>query len=477
MPPVSSSRALAFALCALAACSKPPAQRAPVETGSLPDIVLVTIDSLRPDHLGCYGYPAPTSYNIDTLAAAGVRCELALSTTSWTLPSHAALFTGLYDSTHGLVTNGLRLSPKLETLAECLKERGYRTAGFFGGPYLHPAYGLAQGFDTWESCMSPATEELVVKGDLGGEAAHEDVTGPRTVKAVERFLEKSDNRPLFLFVHLFDVHYDYNPPREDVLPFDRDYTGDTNFSHLDSNPSIAKDMPARDRQHLVALYDGEIHFTDRNLAQILSNLSAQRTDRGRLLVITGDHGEEFFEHGNKGHQSSLYDELVRIPLIFNWPGHLQKDTLIRDQVRIIDIMPTLLAVAGVEQPPRMQGRNLWPLLTGKPLPEAPALLELLVDQNDVRGVRYPESKIISWRGKYDQTFGFHLVRDRGEGRTFDLSQDWVVKGKQELQRLVDENAALRKELRAEPEPLDLSPELDWRLHQYGYTEGKESKPK
>jgi len=469
--------AAALALCLAAACSKDPEPGALPAGAPLPDIVLISIDSLRPDHLACYGYRAPTSPNIDALAAGGVRCELALSTTSWTLPAHAALFTGLFDSTHGLVTNGLKLSSKVETLADCLKRRGYRTAGFFGGPYLHPAFGLSKGFESWESCMTPQTEQLITDGKLGGESAHEDVSGPRTVAALGKFLEKPDPRPLFLFVHLFDVHYDYNPPPEDVTPFDPDYDGKLDFAHLDSNPAISKDMSPRDRQHLIALYDGEIRFTDRNLSKILAAVEHARSDRGHLLVVTADHGEEFFEHGNKGHQSSLYEELVRIPMIWNWPGHLQKDTLVRDEVRIVDIMPTLLAVAGVEDPPPMQGRNLWPLLTGKPLPEEPAILELLVDKNDVRALREPESKIIDWRGQFGVTYGFHMIRDRFESRPFGLDQDWVVKGKAELQRRLDLGSKLRGKLGAEPEKLELPKELDWRLHQYGYTEGKPSKPK
>ena len=467
----------ALAFCALAACSKDTSPQTRAGSTPPPDIVLIVIDSLRPDHLGCYGYHPPTSPGIDTLAGGGVRCELALSTTSWTLPAHAALFTGLFDSTHGLVTNGLRLSRHATTLAQCLARRGYRTAGFFGGPYLHPDFGLAQGFETWESCMTPQTEALIAGGQLGGESAHEDVSGPRTVAAIGRFLEKPDPRPLFLFVHLFDVHYDYSPPPEDVLPFYPDYDGTTSFAHLDSNPAISKDMSPRDRQHLLALYDGEIRFTDRNLTRILALLGQQRSDRGRLLVVTADHGEEFFEHGNKGHQSSLYDEQVRIPLVWNWPGHLPQDTLVRDPVRIIDIMPTLLAVAGVEDPPRMQGRNLWPLLTGRPLPQEPALLELLVDKNDVRALRQPESKIIDWRGQFSVTYGYHMIRDRFESRPFGVDQDWVVKGNQELQRQLELNAQLRGQLGTPPEPLELSPELDARLHQYGYTEGSRDKRK
>lgn len=456
-----------------AACSKHASEPA-VADAELPDIVLVSIDSLRPDHLSCYRYSQPTSPNLDAIAGQGVRCEVALSTTSWTLPAHAALFTGLFDSTHGLVTNGLRLSPRQRTLASVLAARGYRTAGFFGGPYLHPAFGLDQGFQTWESCMSRETEAQIAAGKLGGDAAHEDVSGPRTIEAVGRFLEqeKRDARPLFLFVHLFDVHYDYNPPPELAHMFDPGYTGHADFSHLDHNPAISKDMSAEDRQHLVALYDGEIRFTDANLARILERVAARRADRQQLVVIVSDHGEEFFEHGGKGHQSSLYEELVRVPMIWRWPGHLKPDTLIHDPVRLVDVMPTLLAAAGVQDPPPMQGRNLLPLFTGAPQRSEPAVLELLVDKNDVRGVRYPESKILSWRGQFDSTFGFHLIRDRGESRPFGLDQDWVAKGLKELERLLGENTKLRRELGTEPEPMVLPPALDARLHQYGYTGGE-----
>ena len=125
-----------------------------------PDIILISIDSLRPDHLGCYGYGRPTSPTIDALAQEGVRCASAVSTTSWTLPAHAALFTGLYDSAHGAVDNGTKLVDSHVTLAEVLQDAGYQTAGFYGGPYLHPMFGLGQGFETYESCMSEIHSEI-----------------------------------------------------------------------------------------------------------------------------------------------------------------------------------------------------------------------------------------------------------------------------------------------------------------------------
>lgn len=178
---------------------------------SRPDVVLISIDSLRPDHLGAYGYGPATSPAMDALAADAVVFEHAVSTTSWTLPAHAAMFTGLFDSAHGLYDNGRRLADSYVTMAEVLRDNGYRTAGFFGGPYLHQTFGLAQGFDHWESCMTRLDDDL---GDQTVRAAamasrgasHHDITGPRTLERVRAWLGGVDPRPFFLFIHLWDVH-------------------------------------------------------------------------------------------------------------------------------------------------------------------------------------------------------------------------------------------------------------------------------
>ena len=223
-----------------------------------PNLVLVSIDSLRSDHLHAYGYPRETSPTIDGLAQAACGSSRAVSTTSWTLPAHAAMFTGLYDSTHGLYDNGLRLAPKLETLARELAKAGYHTAGFFGGPYLHPTFGLADGFEVWESCMTAVPDDL---GDaaLRDESrarrgrSHGDVTGPRTLEKVTRWADaRPDDRPFFLFVHLWDVHYDFIPPPPFDRLFDPDYRArspawtswrDTQV-HLEDGPARPR---ARDR--------------------------------------------------------------------------------------------------------------------------------------------------------------------------------------------------------------------------------------
>lgn len=431
----------------------------PVHRTTRPDVILVSIDSLRFDHLGCYGYRKPTSPTIDELARGGVRFETAVSTTSWTLPAHAAMLTGLCDSTHGLVDNGLQLADGVRTLAEVFRDAGWRTAGFFGGPYLDPAYGFGQGFEVYQSCMNPAAEN-----------SHGDVTGPRTVDAVTRWLaageSAKDERPFFLFVHLWDVHYDYIPPPGYAERFDPDYTGHLDARDLPHNPAIGPGMDPRDLEHLIALYDGEIAFTDENLGRILAELDRRGRLRDALVVVTADHGEEFFEHGGKGHQRSLFDEVVRVPLILRWPGHLPSGARVGDQVRLIDLMPTLLALAGIGERPPMQGRDLGPLLRGDSLPPAPALLELLVDQNDVRGLRTREEKTIAWR-QVGASAHYDLVRDPVELRPVSVKSPELSRGLLELDRAIREAAGF-------PSPravrAHIGTDLERRLGILGYTE-------
>ncbi len=391
-----------------------------------PNVILVSIDSLRADHLGCYGYERDTSPRIDRLAAEGVRFETAISTTSWTLPAHAALFTGLEDETHGVVDNGLALAPAHVTLAELLQGAGYRTAGFYGGPYLHPTFGLAQGFELWQSCMSAlpagASERDVRASAMAVDApSHEDVTGPRTAEAVEAWLARDEREPFFLFLHLWDVHYDYIPPPELVERFDPGYDGPVDGRGVASDPALRAGMPERDLRHLVARYDGEIRFTDAILGRILDALAARGLLEDAVVVVTADHGEEFLEHGGTGHQRTLFDEVVRVPLVVWAPGRAARGAVVAEPVRLIDVLPTIARLAGIKAPLAVQGRDLGPLLA----PDAqraglagderapPALCELSVNDEALFALRRAGEKLV-----VDERAGlaqrYDLARDPGE---------------------------------------------------------------
>jgi arylsulfatase A-like enzyme len=441
-----------------------------------PNIILVSIDSLRAANLGAYGYERDTTPFIDSLANRGVRFENTISTTSWTLPAHAALFTGLYDSTHGVVDNGRKLEDRFVTLAELLQGLGYETAGFFGGPYLHPVFGLDQGFDLYQSCMTSTHDDVSGKqierqARMVDAPSHGDVTGPRTVSEVEKWIAAGVEQPYFLFLHLWDVHYDYIPPQEHLDLFDPDYTGDLTGEDFSQNNAVNPKMDPRDLEHLIARYDAEIRFTDTILSQIIDALEAASMMERTLVVVTADHGEEFFEHQGKGHQRTLFDEVIRVPLIFYWPGKLVPGQVITDQVRLIDLLPTLVRIAGYEGPLEIQGRDLRPLLAGGEMAQIPALSELLVDGGSMRALRTNEAKVIRWSNRSIPIL-FRLGEDPVEIWATGLTDE-------ALSDLTPEERFLVTELlRAESEglpidqegdgALELDPEIRKRLESLGY---------
>ncbi len=390
----SFRRALTAAALALSACSEPQARR--------PNVLLVSIDMLRPDHLSCYGYARPTSPNIDRLASEGVLYETHVSSTSWTLPAHAAMFTGLPDSIHGCTDSHLGLHPRFETLAERFGSAGYETIGIFAGPYLHPAFGIAQGFERYENCSSSASSatpgaaaEVAVHRE-----SHADVTNPRSYKAFESWFSERSERPFFAFVHLWDVHYDFVPPPPYDRLFDPLYEGQRDGRGFVSDPSIAPTMPKRDLEHLLALYDGEIAWTDEFVGRMRTLLESAGVLDDTIVVITSDHGTEFFEHGQKGHRKTLYDEVTRIPLVVRFPRELPAGTRVARQTRMIDLAPTLLGLAQVPGASELPGASLVPLARD---PQAPfpaiALSELDTRSHAMRTLRASGWKLFQNREK------------------------------------------------------------------------------
>ena len=448
-----------------------------------PNVLLISIDSLRFDHLGCYGYERDTSPFIDELATQGVRFENAVSTTSWTLPAHAAMFTGLNDSTHGLVDNGLRLSNDHLTLAELLKSQGYKTAGFFGAPYLHPTFGLGQGFDVYQSCMGEVAEDgAVVRKSARSNAApsHSDVTGPRTAKFVKEWAATvTEADSWFCFLHLWDVHYDFIAPEEYVDLFDPNYKGEID-GRLMSNASINARMSPRDLKHVQAQYDAEIRFTDDILRGVFEDLEARGMLENTLVILTADHGEEFFEHGGKGHNQTLFDEVVRVPLIVVWPGEIDSGGVVKEQVQIIDFMPTVANAARCEGRLTVQGRDLGPLLAGQSMPTREALLELLIDRGSQRALRSNDWKLIR-PVDTGPAYWFDLAKDPGERRAFgpDVGSDAAeADARLDATRRLKEAIARQQRMaeilsRRDPEAIEIPAELLEELRGLGYIGEKE----
>ncbi len=201
-------------LCSLAACG------GGEDVPDRPNVILVSIDSLRADHVGCYGYGPETTPNLDRFAREGVRFEQHISSSSWTLPAHAAMFTSVADSVHGCVeATGTALNPAFTTLAERFKGAGYAAGGFYGGPYLHDAFGLGQGFDPYVYCVEENRD--VFPGDrveawgnnpLNHARSHRGVTNDDVWDAAREWMVSAEDQPFFAFVHFWDVHYDFTPP-------------------------------------------------------------------------------------------------------------------------------------------------------------------------------------------------------------------------------------------------------------------------
>jgi arylsulfatase A-like enzyme len=353
-----------------------------------PHLVLVTLDTTRADHLGAYGYDPPTSPHFDALALEAHRYTAAYSTSSWTLPAHASLFTGQFPTTHGAqyaADGALALDRAIEapagvrarslpdatpTLAGLLGRAGYHSAGFVAGPWLLRSFGLARGFDHWD-------DSGIL--DHGGRPAA-DVTG-----AAIEWLRTRPEGPFLLFLNYFDPHFPYEPGPDDARRF---------------LPPGTDPDPTR-REQWGALYDAEIRSMDASLGELLAFLREADLYDDTLIVVTSDHGELLGEHEEWGHGRLLYEELVRVPLLVKPAEAAPIARVIERRTQPVDVFRWLLEAAGVAPPPETAG------------PEHPVLAEVhSLSPKDPRRTR------VAWLG--DQKLH---VREGAEPLLFDIRRD------------------------------------------------------
>ena len=313
------------------------------------NVILISIDTLRADHLGCYGYERPTSPTLDALATNAVQFASVTAPSPWTLPSHATLLTGLYPHNHGVKNYGTRLDEKTPTIASVLAAKGYLTKAIVNHHFLGPNFGLMRGFEDFEYVSEwsddPDERRLIDRGDL------------ITQKALD-WLAQTDS-PFFLFLHYFDLHSDYAARPEYRALFAGDYAGPidgTNEQLLSIRANRVR-LEAADRDHLVALYDAEIRQLDDQLARLMRWLDEQGLSERTLLVVTSDHGEEFMEHGSVLHGRTMYQEVIAIPLLVRGPG-IPRGTRVAQNVSLADVAPTLLDVLGLSIPRGIDGRSV-----------------------------------------------------------------------------------------------------------------------
>ena len=334
------------------------------------NLILISVDTLRPDRVGVYGFDQPTTPTLDELARAGVRFVQVLSTSPWTLPAHATMLTGLYPSRHGVKSHERFLQDHVVTLAEAFEARGYQTAGIVNSHNLSPRYGLAAGFGHFDyvkedvARRAPTSVEENAIAWLEGRArpAPED-PHPELVERELRDAPRRASDPFFLFLHYYDVHSDYASLAEYEESFVEPFDGLADGTTAQCMQVRANEFAfgPEDGRHLDQLYQAGIRQWDDGLARLLRKLDELGLRDDTLIVITSDHGEEFLEHGGVLHGRTQYDEVMRIPWILAGPG-LPAGREIATPVSLVDLMPTLLSVFDLPSPPELDGVDvsaLW----------------------------------------------------------------------------------------------------------------------
>ena len=420
----------------------------------MPNLLLVVLDSVRADHLGLYGYERSTSPHLDRLAEEAVVFENAVSQAPWTAPSVASLLTGLYPSVHG-IDRGVRfverddglpfvvqksLAPSQLTLAEALNRRGYATAGFVSNAFLSSVFGFANGFEIYHD----------ERGDYPRDARTGKRRGDVTNRHVFDWLEDTPTEPFLLFVHYNDAHWPYDPPPPFGEAFIAGYDGSLDPSRTGFlvEPQDRSDRPpldAEDVAYLVGLYDGEIRTVDHHLAALRRRIDAAKLERPLITVVLADHGEEFFDHGGTSHGYTLFEEQIRVPLLIHAPGRLAPRR-IETPIRLVDLMPTLLELGGIEPPTGIQGNSLLPLIEGKvDAVNDPVFAEGTL-QGTLRALRTADGmKMIQANGASPRLFD--LETDPAEHR--DLAAENATAREdllRKLESLVESNDTLRLEL-------------------------------
>ncbi len=313
-----------------------------------PNVVLYVIDTLRADHLGCYGYDRPLSPRLDAFAEQAVLFERAVAQSSWTRSSMASIFTGLWPYTHATNRRSERLSEAAQTLPERLQAVGYQTVAFITNPNLTAGFGFDQGFDHFDY--------------LGEEATSADVHQ----RVVDWLAARDDEDPFLLYVHTLDPHAPYIPPtdvRERWAPQVSAATAAHSMQLVDDLQAGRIEVSDALLADLEALYDAEIAANDTSFGALIDELTAHELYDEALVIVVSDHGEEFHEHGNWQHGRALHNESINVPLILKLPG-MQSGQRIVQRVQHIDLLPTLLATLGLEIEPTLEGRSLLPLLRG-----------------------------------------------------------------------------------------------------------------
>ncbi|MFH1038805.1 MAG: sulfatase-like hydrolase/transferase [PVC group bacterium] len=343
-----------------------------VLSGPFPNVIIILVDALRPDHLSCNGYFLPTSPNIDAMAAGGVLFKSALAASSWSLPTHASLFTGLYPSSHGAYSFFSVLGDEIPTLAGILSENGYYALSLYDNPLLKIA-GLNKGFDLAAGVVIDRRVSFTLMR-IYQKFVKKDSPANQILELAGKWVEHSARLevPCFIFMNLFDVHAPYTPKE----PYFSEFTKSVNIDQVNM-PLIRKlnsvsvkikdkldvlsELTETDRSYLLRLYDSNISYEDKLMGNLLRLLKNTGRYDNTLVIVTADHGEYLGEHHCLGHfVKKMYNPGLKIPLIINFPEKV-KPGIREGYVSQVDIFPTVLSLIGLKNriPPEVQGVDLF----------------------------------------------------------------------------------------------------------------------
>ncbi len=384
-----------LAVCSVLCFACPCASGSPADTP--PNVVLITLDTVRADHLGCYGYKQIETPNLDAMAASGVRFSNAYTPVPITLPAHSVILTGTYPMRTGMHDfSGNRLNASQPTLATILSEKGYATGAVMGSAVLDSRFGLNRGFDFYYDHFdfSRLDERNLDAMERRGDAV---------VNRALSWLDGHRRKPFLLWVHLYDAHHPYTPPP----PYAQKYR---------SHP-----------------YDGEIAFVDSQVGRVANYLKTKGLYDQSLVVVAGDHGEGLGEHGEKTHGFFIYNATLHVPLIIKLPtGTPQRKPVVDEAANLADLLPTILDIVGVSKPKEVQGRSLVAAMREK-ANTTPSehyaetyLPRIHFNWSELRGVRFRQ---------------YHFI-DAPRPELYDLSAD-----PRELKNLYAERRAVANELR------------------------------
>lgn len=328
------------------------------------NVILITISSLRADHVGRLGYHRDTTSNLDAFSRDNILFRNAFAASGWMMPTHGSIFTSLYPSAHGATHINRRLGDQHVTLAEVLNDNGYYCVGFCCSPRLDREHGFAQGFDIYDDY----SVSLMLNSLAFGQEQSEDINKQRTNALINDaaigWLQKNKHRPFFMFVHYYDNHWDYLPPSPYDKLYNRDYKGPINGKEVAREPLYSNPPSQEDIEHIVALYDGEVKQTDDDLGEMLKFLKDKGLLDNSIAIILGDHGEEFYEHGHTSHHG-VYEELIHVPMAISLPQASPRSKVVDSLVSQMDILPTILDYLKIPIPDACRGKSLKSVIEGE----------------------------------------------------------------------------------------------------------------